>query len=369
MVTQGKVSPEEMQRFYETTEELGLAPGWLRRGEEHPEVVPFLWKWSEVEPLVMRSGEVVTPDRDVQRRVLRLANPGLAHGTTHTISTALQLLLPGECAPAHRHTPTAIRWVLQGEGVYTTVEGDKFYMERGDLVLTPSWTWHDHNSEGDGPMIWLDGLDTPLVRNLDATFFENYPEDQQPVSGVGESERKYATGSLRPAWEEARLPYSNLLHYKWDRTYEALCRLAQVDASTFDDVAMEYSDPATGGAVLRTMACWIQMIRPGVHTKAHRHTTSAVYQVFEGEGYSIINGTRFDWTRGDLFVVPSWAWHEFGNESGQEAILFSIQDNPVMKALALFREEPYQENAGHQEVTGIFSRTGQRRRAPAAGSH
>lgn len=355
MVTQGRVSPEEMQRFYDTTEQAGLVPGWLGRGEQRPKVLPFLWKWAVVEPLVMRSGEVVTPDQDVQRRVLRLANPALEHGTTHTISTALQLLLPGECAPAHRHTPTAIRWVLQGEGVYTTVEGDKCYMERGDLILTPSWTWHDHNSEGTGPMIWLDGLDTPLVHNLQATFFEQYPEDQQPVTGVGDSVRKYASGALRPAWEEAKLPYSQLWHYKWDRTYDALWNLAQLGSSVFDDVAMEYSDPTTGGPVLRTMTCWIQMIRPGVHTKAHRHTTSAVYQVFEGEGSSIIDGQRFDWTRGDLFVVPSWAWHEFANESSQEAILFSIQDTPVMRALSLFREEAYEDNAGHQEITSRFA--------------
>ena len=354
-MTQGKVSPEELERFYASTDQASLAPGWLRRGEERPAVVPFLWKWSEVEPLVMRSGEVVTPDRDVQRRVLRLANPALGHGTTHTISAALQLLLPGECAPAHRHTPTAIRWILQGEGVYTTVQGDKCYMERGDLVLTPSWTWHDHNSEGDAPMIWLDGLDTPLVHNLHATFFENYPEDEQPVTGTGESIQKYASGALRPAWEDTKLPYSQLWHYKWDRTYDALWNLAQVDSSPFDDVAMEYSDPATGGSVLATMACWIQLIRPGIHTRAHRHTTSAVYQVFEGEGYSIIDGQRFDWSPGDLFVVPSWSWHEFGNDSRQEAILFSIQDNPVIKSLALFREEAYEENDGHQSVTGKFS--------------
>ena len=204
-------------------------------------------------------------------------------------------------------------------------------------------------------MIWLDGLDTPLVHNLHATFFENYPEDEQPVTGTGESIQKYASGALRPAWEDIKLPYSQLWHYKWDRTYDALWNLAQVDSSPFDDVAMEYSDPATGGSVLATMACWIQLIRPGIHTRAHRHTTSAVYQVFEGEGYSIIDGQRFDWSPGDLFVVPSWSWHEFGNDSSQEAILFSIQDNPVIKSLALFREEAYEENAGHQSVTGKFS--------------
>ena len=352
----GKVSPEQEQQFYDGTEAAGLRAAWMGRSlERKPQVVTFAWRWADAKPLVLQSGEIVTPDRDVERRVLRLANPGLAHGTTHTISAALQLLLPGENAPAHRHTPTAIRWVLQGQGAYTTVEGDKCYMEPGDLVLTPSWTWHDHNNEGSEPMIWLDGLDTPLVNNLEATFYEQYPEDQQPIVGVGESERKYASGALRPAWEEAGTPYSPLWHYKWDRTQEALRRLAQVDASPFDDVAMEFSDPATGGPVLKTMACWIQLLRPGSGTKAHRHTSSAVYQVFRGKGHSVINGQRFDWAEGDFLVVPAWAWHEHANDGDDEAILFSIQDIPVMKALSLYREEPYAENAGHQPVTAHFA--------------
>lgn len=356
MAVRAKASPEELQRFYDSSREAGLVPAWMGVGlQRQTKVVPHLWRWAEAEPLVRRSGELVTPDREVERRVLRLANPGLDHGTTHTISAALQLLLPGECAPAHRHTPTAIRWILKGEGAYTTVEGDKCYMERGDLILTPSWTWHDHGNEGREPMIWLDGLDTPLVRYLEATFYEPFPEDQQPVTSTGESERKYASGALRPAWEEARVPYSPLWHYKWEKTYDALWRLAQVVSSPFDDVAMEYSDPATGGPVLRSMTCWIQLLRPGVRTKAHRHTTSAVYQVFEGEGYSVIDGQRFDWGAGDMFAVPSWAWHEHANASGQEAVLFSIQDTPLMKALALYREQPYGDNAGHQAVSSHFA--------------
>ncbi len=128
-----------------------------------------------------------------------------------------------------------------------------------------------------------------------------------------------------------------------------------MDRSPFDDVAMGYSDPSTGGPVLRTMACWIQLIHVGVRTKAHRQTSSAVYQVYRGAGYSVIDGQRFDWSEGDFFVVPSWAWHEHANESGEEVILFSIQDLPVLEALSLYREEPYVENAGHQPITGRFS--------------
>ena len=124
--------------------------------------------------------------------------------------------------------------------------------------------------------------------------------------------------------------------------------------SPFDDVAIEYNDPVTGGPVLKTMTCWIQMVRAGVHTKAHRHTASKVYQVFRGEGYSVIDGKRFDWEQGDFLVVPSWAWHEHVNESDQEVILFSIQDTPIMKSMSLYREEPYPENAGNQLVTSYF---------------
>jgi gentisate 1,2-dioxygenase len=355
MAVKDVLSSEQLKNYYDAADNISLIPGWVGGGHDAPpEIEPYLWRWSEVEPMVLKSGEVVTPDRDVERRTMRLATPGLQRGTTHTLVAALQLLLPGECAPSHRHTPTAIRWILTGEGAYTTVEGDKCVREPGDLILTPSWTWHDHTDDGNSPMIWLDGLDVPLVQYLKAAFWEQFPEDTQPVTGVGDSVRKYASGSFRPAWEEVDLPYSPLLHYKWARTYEALQDLAELNSSPFDDVAIEYSDPATGGPVLKTMTCWIQMVRAGVHTKAHRHTASKVYQVFRGQGYSVIDGKRFDWNQGDFFVVPSWAWHEHVNESGEEAILFSIQDTPVMKAMNLYREEPYLENAGVQTVTGHF---------------
>ena len=356
MAVQDKLGPEELRQYYATSDGIRLSPGWVGRERSGPpEIEPFLWRWSEVEPLVLKSGEIVTPDRDVERRTMRLATPGLDRGTTHTMVAALQLLLPGECAPAHRHTPTAIRWILTGNGAYTTVEGDKCYMEPGDLILTPSWTWHDHSNEGAGPMIWLDGLDVPFVGYLRANFYEAFPEDTQPITGVGDSIRKYASGALRPIWGEQDLPYSPLWHYKWDRTYEALKGLSELGSDPFDDVAMEFSDPTTGRPVLRSMTCWAQLIRPGIHTKAHRHTSSKVYQVFRGEGYSVINGQRFDWTEGDFFVVPSWAWHEHASAEDTESVLFSIQDTPVMKSMALYREEPYAEHAGHQPITGSFA--------------
>ena len=145
-----------------------------------------------------------------------------------------------------------------------------------------------------------------------------------------------------------------LYNYKWQETRAALDRLARGEASPFDDVALEYTNPATGGPVLPTLACWIQLLRPGVRTRTHRQTSSSVYVAFEGSGESIINGQRFAWEKGDMFVIPPWTWHEHANPTPGDAILFSIHDTPVLDALGLYREEAYSGADGHQRVTGTF---------------
>jgi gentisate 1,2-dioxygenase len=227
-------------------------------------------------------------------------------------------------------------------------------MSRGDLVLTPNWTWHDHGCESDRPMVWMDGLDLPLVGDLDAVFFELYPTLSQLATVVNDAERKYGGPQLQPTWEKPAVNYSPLLNYKWEPTYRALKRIGECAASPFDDVCFEYLNPNTGGSVLPTLGCYVQLIRPGVHTKAHRQVNSSVYHVFDGRGYSVIGGKRFDWERGDFFVVPPWAWHEHASEGDQEAILFSIQDTPVMKALGLYREQSLEKNGGYQEIAARF---------------
>jgi gentisate 1,2-dioxygenase len=227
-------------------------------------------------------------------------------------------------------------------------------MSRGDLVLTPNWSWHDHGNESDQAMIWMDGLDLPLVNDLDGIFFEPYPQHKHPVTQVNGSEQKYGGAHLKPTWENPPATRSPLLNYKWAPTYEALKRIGEGPASPFDDVCFEYLNPNTGGPTLPTMSCCVQLIRPGVHTQAHRQVNSAVYHVFEGRGHAVINGRRFDWEHGDFFVVPPWAWHEFANESKDEVILFSVQDTPVMQALGLYKEEAYRDNGGRQQVSGTF---------------
>ena len=352
---------KDLKEFYQEAEERHLIPLWnitaqLLPSEPKTKVKPFLWRWSDLRRMAYRAGELVPIERGGERRVLGLVNPGLGgkYAATHTLWAAVQIVMPGEIAPCHRHTPSAIRFIIEGDRSYTTVNGDKCVMNRGDLVLTPNWTWHDHGCESDKPIIWMDGLDLPLVGDLDVIFFEFFPELRHPITTVNASETKFSGPHLRPTWEKPEGGYPTLLNYKWGPTYQALKKIGEGPASPFDDICFEYLNPNTGGPVLPTIGCYIQMIRPGVHTLAHRQVNSAVYHVFEGRGYSVINAQRFDWERGDFFVVPPWTWHEHANEGQAEAILFSIQDTPVIKALGLSREEAYQENGGHQKISSTF---------------
>jgi gentisate 1,2-dioxygenase len=214
----------------------------------------------------------------------------------------------------------------------------------GDLVLTPNWTWHDHGNTTGNPMIWLDGLDLPLTHLLEAVFFEPYPEDIQPITLPTDSSlTAYGSGVLRPAWEKPQSTHSPLMHYPWDKTWSALQGLAPVaDGSPYDGVVLEYTNPNTGGPVMPTMACHAQLLRPSEATKAHRHTASVIYHVVEGEGYSIVDGQRLDWSEKDVFCVPGWAFHEHANSSATDpAVLFSFTDAPVLQALSLLREQPH----------------------------
>ena len=363
MIAIKSAPPVDETDYYRALEGKHLVALWnvqknLLTKEPRSRAVPYLWRWDDLLPLVKRSGELATIKRGAERRVLGLVNPGLPdrYGATHTLWAGFQYLLPGEVALAHRHSPAAIRFIVEGQGGFTTVDGDKCLMERGDMILTPPWTWHDHGNETDEPMIWLDGLDLPLVAELEGIFYEPFAQDAQPLAKpAGDSERRYGTGQLRPTRPPPGGPSSPLLNYKWAQTEAALRRLAAVEADPFDDVAMEYINPHTGGPIMPTLACGIQLLRPGVRTKAHRHTGSVIYLAFEGSGQSVTDGQRFDWRRGDLFVVPTWAWHEHASADGTEAILFTVQDRPVIEALGLHREQAYAAHEGHQPVAGVFA--------------
>ncbi|HKY08385.1 MAG TPA: cupin domain-containing protein [Candidatus Binatia bacterium] len=321
-----------------------------------PKMVPHMWPWSLTKSIIEESARAV-PVGD-ERRALQLFNPGLGGrwATTNNLIAAVQVLLPGEVARAHRHTPTAIRFIIEGTGAYTAVDGERVYMAPGDLILTPSWAWHDHGNETQERVVWMDGLDIPLIASLEAMFFQFYSSAQVPVSRPANSSRQmYGHAHITPTWVKEKTQFSPLLLYSWEQAWQALNSLRAHEGSPHDGIVLEYRHPQTAGPVLPTMACMIQLLRPGEQTKAHRHTGSAVYHVVQGEGATIIDGQRFDWRKGDILTVPPWALHEHANASkSADAVLFSIQDLPVLSALGLYYEEAYTENDGHQMVTSSF---------------
>ena len=293
-----------------------------------PATLPWLWKWTTVKPLAERAGELVTIERGGERRVLALANPGLG-GLPYTSSSlwgAVQYLGPHESAPAHRHTPSAIRFVMEGSGVWTTVDGDACDMSPGDLVLTPNWTWHDHTNHGDEPMAWFDGLDLPFVAGLESIFFETHPDLMQKVTARN----------------------SRLLRYPWSETDAALASM--LAASGDGTASLVYRSPETGEEPVPTIGCEIHRFAPGRRTPARRKAGSSIYVVFQGRGASVVNGQRFAWERGDVFVTPSWAAVDF--EAEEPSDLFAVSDRPILQLLGLFREE---ELAEPQPVTSSFS--------------
>jgi gentisate 1,2-dioxygenase len=314
----------ELEAYCAWLSEAGLDAPWSRPGpliqSKHTRVEPYVWRWADIEPRVRSSSDFVAPGRGAERRIVRLANPGVPERTSaHTISIAVQYLLPGETAPVHRHTPNALRFMLKGHGAYTIVEGQKFVMAPGDLVVTPSMTWHEHGNEGPEPVMWIDGLDSPVVRYLEVLAME------PRAKGGGTTA---STGACA----------GRTLHYRWDDAHRDLLRRAEDAASPFDDVIMEYRDPGSGAPVLPTIGCYLQMLRPGVETKTHRHTSTAVYHVVCGSGSTTVGDDRHDWSAGDFFVVPPSVPHSHRHRGTKPAILFSMQDVPLLKALGLYYE-------------------------------
>jgi gentisate 1,2-dioxygenase len=305
-----------------------------------PEAIPHQWKWSLLKEVVKQSATAV-PVGD-ERRAMQLFNPGLngQWATTNTLIAAVQVLLPGEVARAHRHSPAAIRFIIEGDGAYTAVEGEKVIMRPGDFILTPSWQWHDHGNETKQTVVWMDGLDVPLTRSLNAMFFEMGKDlkasHHKPVNG---SKALYGHGKLTPTWTKERPLFSPLMLYSWEQTLEALHDLRNHDADPHDGICLEYTHAQTGGPVLPTMSCRVQMIRKGEKTKAKRVTGSSVFHVVQGRGRSTIEGKVFDWEKGDIIALPSWAEHDYACAGSEDAILFSISDRPVLEALGFYREQ------------------------------
>jgi gentisate 1,2-dioxygenase len=344
-----------LSAFYAHVAAEDLQPLWTQTHNlmtEHPmpATLPWLWRWEKLKALAERAMELITVERGGERRVLSLSNPGLGGRpfATPTLWGAVQCLNPHESAPAHRHSPGALRFVIEGDGVWTTVNGDACDMHPGDVILTPSWNWHDHCNNSDQPMLWFDGLDIPTVMMLDAMFFEDHPDLNQEVKGPHNlSERAFARRGILPLGTSVQAKHSPLLVYRWAETDASLNALLELHGGPM--ASIEFVNPTNGKSAMPTMSCEMHRFVPGDHTRPYRKVGSSIFVVFQGAGYSIINGQRFAWSRGDMFVTPSWASTE--HCATEPADLFAVTDKPIMQSLELFREQYLDEP---QQVTSHF---------------
>ncbi|POX38589.1 NADPH dehydrogenase [Streptomyces sp. Ru73] len=307
-----------------------------------PRSVPCMWRYANLRPFVLEAAEFVKGDA-AALRVLTHLNPGHRgdEAACGHLYSGLQALKPHESMTCHRHAASAIRFVHEGEGGWTAVDGDRIRVSAGDVVVTPGRLWHEHgNDADDGLVIWQDCTNDPLVNALGANFFELHPDKTHLKSTPRKDTLATWGGLLLPDTRRGR-EASPLYSYPWDKCYEALTAArAAGHHSPYDGVILDYTDPATGGPVTRTIGSKLQLLGPGEHTATHRHTGAVVYVVASGRGTTRINGTDFDWSAGDTFCVPSWAWHSHTNrDPSDEAVLFSYNEFPLMEKLGLYVEE------------------------------
>jgi gentisate 1,2-dioxygenase len=334
----------EREAFYDRIGFQNMAPLWERlHGLVTPQPTtpcqPAIWHYREVRPYLMQSGGLITA-QEATRRVLILENPGLKDQTsiTHSLFAGLQLILPGEVAPAHRHTQSALRFIIEGEGAYTAVDGERTTMRPGDFVITPSWTWHDHGNDTQEPMVWLDGLDIPIVRLLDASFAEPGEADVQTVTRPeGDNAARFANNLAPVDWKPA-VKTSPVFNYPYARSRESLDTLRRnEDPDPCHGHKLRYINPASGDFAMPTIGTFIQLLPTGYATRPYRSTDGTVYVVVVGEGESRVGDQVFRWQPHDIFVVPSWV--PVSHHAEDESVLFSYSDRPVQEKLGLWREQ------------------------------
>ena len=330
--------------FYQRAGEQNLAPLWrvlhgLVPEQPQPRCVPAIWRYSQVRPFVMEACMQITTE-EAERRVMVLENPGLpgASRITDSLFAGLQIILPGEIAPAHRHVASALRFIIEGRDAFTVVAGEKTMMVPGDFVITPSMTWHDHGNVGSGPMVWLDGLDMHIVNLFAAGFREGYSERMQPIHRPEGAAMVEAGCNLLPVDQTYGTLSSPIFNYPYERTRAALDQMARFRAiNAWHGHKMRYVNPVNGGWAMPTMATWMQLLPKGFETRAYRSTDSTVFVVVEGRGSSRVGDTLYEWAPHDIFVVPSWTTVQHSGH--EDARLFSYSDRAVQDKLDLFREE------------------------------
>lgn len=346
VATHTNAEAEDRRRdFYTRIGEHSMTPLWeslhaLVLKQPASPALPHLWRYDAMaRPFLMEAGQLITA-REAERRVLILENPGM-QGTssiTRSLYAGLQLVLPGDVAPAHRHTQSALRFIVEGAKAYTAVNGERTLMHPGDLVLTPAWHWHDHGNDSDAPMVWLDALDIPTVAFFDASFSENGNQDSQTVvRPTGDSDRRFGN-NLAPVDWQPETQSSPIFNYPYARTLETLRSMAQSDLpDACHGHKLRYVNPANGDHVTPTMAAFMQLLPAGFATAPYRSTDGTVFSVVDGEGESVIGGQKFRWKARDVFVVPSWT--AVTHRADGDAVLFSFSDRAAQEKLGLWREQ------------------------------
>lgn len=332
------------QAFYQRIGLHNMTPLWEVLGALVPKapnspLQAALWRYADVREHVMEAGRLITA-AEAERRVLIMENPALRGNSsiTQSLYAGLQLIMPGEVAPAHRHAQSALRLVLDGEGAYTAVDGERTTMRRGDFIITPSWTWHDHGNQGNEPVVWLDGLDIPTVRFFDAGFAEHGAAAQQEATRPeGDALARYGNNMLPVDFVQTAMQPTKVFVYPFARTRESLLGISGGPIDAHLGHKLRYVNPATGASPMPTIGAFAQRLPAGFETLPYRCTDSTVYVCLEGGGSADIGGVHYDFAPNDVFVVPSW--HALRLRAASDTILFSFSDRPIQQVLGLWREE------------------------------
>jgi len=337
---------QQLELLYQEMKPSSLYPLWesladLVTPTPRGPTVAAKWSFYDVREYLMRAGDLISAQQ-AERRVLYLENPGLpgSSGITSSLYSGLQLVLPGEIAPCHRHSQNALRFVMEGDGAFTAVDGEKAIMRRHDLILTPNWQWHDHGNETDKPIIWLDGLDIPTVRHYDASFAEYLGEDQHPQTAPADDSIARYGRNMRPMRgsqadrRPADLPMFHYPRTEWRPSLDALAAADQPDPHF--GYALEFTNPADGGPVMPTIAAHTRLLPAGFETRVRRSTDATVLTVVEGAGWARIGEIEYRIEEGDIFVVP--AWDKLQLAATETLVLFGFSDRAAQERLNLYRE-------------------------------
>jgi gentisate 1,2-dioxygenase len=319
---------------------------------------PHRWKWSEIGPYLDRIAEIartsdVSPIEFAERQQFLLTNPGLGGRlqVASTIRCAVSIYNPGDVAPVHIHTPNASRTILSKSGGYTNVEGERCEAARGDLILTPHGTWHDHGNDGAEPVVWIDVLDFPLLEFLDCVWLddefhgerEGNTDAQHATHRNGYSHKLYGTGGLLPGFVSHQRGIgagaTPFIHFRGADIRRSLAALRDEAGDPYEGITLRFVNPVTGAPVFPTLEYSAQLLRAGEATRLKRETASTMYTVLEGKGYTEIAGRRFDWEENDIFVVPNFLWRRHVNTGAGDAVLYAVSDVPLMQKIGQYRAQ------------------------------